>query len=75
VVVLLARLRLTAEEALGHLISLGQDVFIAPNESTNGPKFDVERLSSAIRGILKDCGLDDTTKMIENAVISGQTYA
>jgi hypothetical protein len=74
-VILLTKLHLTAEEALASLIKLGRNVFVEPNMSSNGPKFDVERLSTSIRGILKGHGLDETTKLIENVVNGGQTYA
>jgi hypothetical protein len=74
-VVLLARLRLTAEQALIHITELGQSVFLEPNESEVDPRFKQEALQRAIEDILQQYGLADTTKMIEDAVTSGETYA
>jgi hypothetical protein len=59
---------------LVHLIQLGQLVFLEPNELEGGPQFNQEALKMAIKNILQQYGLTDTTKMIEDTVISGQTY-
>lgn len=75
IVILLARLRLTAREALGHIVKLGQRVFTEPIELTSGPKYKPESLNVAVRAILNHCGLDEDAKMIESVVHSGLTYA
>lgn len=72
---LLARFRLTAVEALDHLVKFGQHAFIEPEESTTGPRFKTAELVMATRNLLKGVGLDEETKMIEDAVKDGQTYA
>lgn len=74
VVLLLARLRLTAREALIHIIKFGQRAFSEPGESTNGPKFDTEKLYTATRDLLKDNGINEETKMIEDVINGDQTY-
>jgi hypothetical protein len=70
----LARLRLTAEQALIHIAQLGQQVFLEPNESKDGPRFSQEALRMATKNILQQYGMTESTKMIEG-VTSGQTYA
>jgi hypothetical protein len=58
-----------------HLIELGQSVFLQPNQSEIGPRFNQEALMMGIKNITQQYGLADTTKMIEDAVTSSQTYA
>lgn len=57
-------------QALNHIAKFGQQVFIEPDESTNGPRFSAEKLTTAIRDMLRGCGLGEDTKMMED----GQTY-
>jgi hypothetical protein len=71
----LARLRLTAEQALIHITKLGQSVFLEPDALAVGPPFNQDALKVAIVSVLQQYGMIESTKMMEDAVISGQTYA
>jgi hypothetical protein len=74
-VVLLARLSLTAEQALIHITELGQSVFLEPDEADFVPLLKQEALRMAVANILRQRGLKNTTQMIEHAITSGQAYA
>jgi hypothetical protein len=71
----LGRLRLTAEQTLIHITQLGQSVFLESNESKDGSRFKQGELKIAITDILQQYEMTEFTKMIENVVTSGQTYA
>jgi TctA family transporter len=75
VVILLTHLRLTAQQTLIHIAKLGQAVFLQPNESVNSHQFDVERLKTSTLDILRQYGFTDTSKMVQDALSTGQTYA
>lgn len=68
VVILLARLRLTAEQALVHLIELGQTVFVESDVLEGGPRFDLEKLRASVSKILnqQQNGISDTSLMFED---------
>ena len=82
----MARLRLTADEVLDHVVNLGRQVFVEPGASSqlhsngvesikNDHLFDVEHLRVAVRAILEGHGLDEDAKMIEGAISGEQSYA
>jgi hypothetical protein len=56
-------------------MELGQSVFLEPNESEVGLRFNQEALRKAIINVLEQHGMTESTRMIEDAVTSGQTYA
>jgi hypothetical protein len=75
VALLLARLLLTAEEALQHVCELGQSVFLDIGEPPDGTQFNVTLLANSVKKILTLCGLNEDARMIADIAASGETYA
>lgn len=71
----MARLCLTAEEALADIIDLGKTVFAPANEDPDLPLFSANKLKSGVTAVLKRHGLSPSTKMIEDTLVEGQACA